>query len=84
MRPIFLIGVLALTVTMTSAPPVSAETAKGASTQELVAQTRPRVVIRPSRSALGPNSKRQCRATLVQEFRVSGTVIVPRMHCWWE
>lgn len=32
----------------------------------------------------GPNSVRQCVAHYEQEFRVAGTVIVPRMHCWWE
>jgi hypothetical protein len=31
----------------------------------------------------GPNAKRICEATYVQEFRPSGTVIVPRMHCYW-
>jgi hypothetical protein len=32
----------------------------------------------------GPGFVRQCSARLVQEFRPSGTVIVPRMQCWWE
>lgn len=31
----------------------------------------------------GPNAKRECTATYVQEFRPSGTVIVPRMNCFW-
>jgi hypothetical protein len=31
----------------------------------------------------GPNSVRECNATYVQEYRPSGTVIVPRMHCFW-
>jgi hypothetical protein len=31
----------------------------------------------------GPNAKRECVARYVQEFRPSGTVIVPRMRCWW-
>jgi hypothetical protein len=31
----------------------------------------------------GPNATRQCVARLVQEARPSGTVIVPRMQCWW-
>jgi len=41
----------------------------------------PRVIIRPRR--LGPNAKRYCRTHLVQEYRVSGTVIVPHTTCWW-
>ena len=32
----------------------------------------------------GPGFVRQCEARLVQEYRPSGTVIVPRMQCWWE
>lgn len=31
----------------------------------------------------GPRAKRDCRVRYVQEFRASGTVIVPRMNCWW-
>lgn len=31
----------------------------------------------------GPNAVRECNATYVQEYRPSGTVIVPRMHCFW-
>jgi hypothetical protein len=31
----------------------------------------------------GPNAKRECVARYVQEFRPSGTVIVPRMNCRW-
>ena len=31
----------------------------------------------------GPNAVRECNATYVQEFRPSGTVIVPRMSCHW-
>jgi len=31
----------------------------------------------------GPDAVRMCNATYVQEFRPSGTVIVPRMHCYW-
>jgi hypothetical protein len=54
-------------------------------THEFAAQSaRSRVTIYPRRTRLSQNSVRQCRATLVKEFRVSGTVIVPRMHCWWE
>jgi hypothetical protein len=32
----------------------------------------------------GPNAVRQCTAQLVQEYRPSGTVIVPVTRCWWE
>jgi hypothetical protein len=31
----------------------------------------------------GPNAVRDCNATYVQEYRPSGTVIVPLMHCFW-
>lgn len=31
----------------------------------------------------GPDAVRDCTAHLVQEFRPSGTVIVPRMDCFW-
>jgi hypothetical protein len=55
-------------------------------THALAAQTRrrPRVIIRPRRVRPGPNSERICRSWLVEEYRPSGTVIVPQMRCWWE
>jgi hypothetical protein len=31
----------------------------------------------------GPGAKRYCTSRLVTEHRLSGTVIVPRMRCWW-
>jgi hypothetical protein len=31
----------------------------------------------------GPNSVRLCNAWYEQEYRPSGTVIVPRMRCYW-
>ncbi len=47
-------------------------------------RSRPRIVIHPRTSHPGPNAKRYCRSWLVQEYRVSGPVIVPRMQCWWQ
>ena len=67
---------------MTAAPAqaqAGARSSDGAATR-----TRPRVVIQPHRVRLGPNARRECRARLVQEYRVSGTVIVPQTYCWWE
>jgi hypothetical protein len=52
--------------------------------QQLSAQSRPHITVYPRHRRLGPNAKRHCRAWLAQEYRVSGTVIVPRQHCWWE
>jgi hypothetical protein len=31
----------------------------------------------------GPNAVRDCTATYVREYRPSGTVITPRMRCYW-
>jgi len=54
-------------------------------THELAAQaTRPRITIQPRQMGPGPNSKRVCRSWLAKEYRVSGTVIVPRQQCWWQ
>ncbi len=48
------------------------------------ARPRPRITIHPRTGEPGPNAKRYCRSWLVQEYRVSGPVIVPRMQCWWQ
>jgi hypothetical protein len=54
-------------------------------THELAAQaSRPRITIQPRQMGPGPNSKRVCRSWLAKEYRVSGTVIVPRQQCWWQ
>ena len=49
-------------------------------THEYSAQARPRITIHPSRR----DATRHCRSWLAKEYRVSGTVIVPKMSCWWE
>lgn len=54
---------------------------------DLSSQSRPRRaprvrIIRQAR-ALPPDAVRDCRAWYVQEHRPSGTVITPRMQCWW-
>jgi hypothetical protein len=36
-----------------------------------------------SSSYPGPNAVRICNAWYAQEYRPSGTVIVPRMRCYW-
>jgi hypothetical protein len=55
-------------------------------THALTAQTRrrQRVIIRPRRVRPGPISHRICRSWLAEEYRPSGTVIVPQMRCWWD
>ena len=40
--------------------------------------------VRIYRNYLGSNAVRVCNAYYEQEFRPSGTVIVPRTTCWWE
>jgi hypothetical protein len=84
------LGVLALIcaanaihASIANAAPRAAGASQG--TDEFDAQqTRPRITIHPRVSEPGPNSKRYCRSWLAQEYRVSGTVIVPRMQCWWQ
>lgn len=59
---------------------------------EVAVPRRPRVRRAPTRIRVyplpygypGPNAVRQCTSWLAQEYRPSGTVIVPRMRCWWE
>jgi hypothetical protein len=52
-------------------------------TQKVRARTRIRVT--PNRyENPGPNAVRQCTSWLAEEYRLSGTVIVPHVSCWWE
>jgi hypothetical protein len=43
-----------------------------------------RIRVHPLNQTLGPDAVRQCESWLATENRPSGTVIVPRMRCWWE
>jgi hypothetical protein len=54
------------------------------STASRYAETQARIIVHPRLSYPGPNAKRYCRSWLAKEYRVSGTVIVPRMQCWWQ
>ena len=51
--------------------------------REVIRRTPRRVRIYRGSSYPGPNSKRVCNAHYEQEYRPSGTVIVPRMNCYW-
>jgi hypothetical protein len=44
-----------------------------------------RIRVHPlAQSYPGPDAVRQCAFWLAPEYRPSGTVIVPKMRCWWE
>jgi hypothetical protein len=47
------------------------------------ARPRTRIRIYAPYAYPGPNAVRHCTAWLEPEWRLSGTVIVPRMRCWW-
>jgi hypothetical protein len=53
------------------------------SNQEFAARSRPHITIHPRPHYPGPNAKRYCRSWLQVQHRLSGTVIVPQMYCWW-
>ena len=81
MRSALLIVLFALLSVIIADAPASAQSR---SDEAAPRSSRPRVVIQPHRYRLHANARRECRARLVQEYRVSGTVIVPQMQCWWE
>jgi len=67
-----------------------ARVAQAPSAEEFSAQSRRELRRAPRRvpvyrgsSYPGPNSVRVCNAYYEQEYRPSGTVIVPRMKCHW-
>lgn len=73
-----------------TAPARAAETGlamQTSSATEFSAQSRKRPlrlrVYRPGYGYLPPTAKRDCTAWYEQEYRPSGTVIVPRMRCRW-
>ena len=79
-----MIGLALLAIVAASPMPAAAETTPGATAavtpSDLSAQqrVRPRIRVYPGRLLY-----RECTFRLVQEWRPSGTVIVPRQRCWW-
>ncbi|CAN5239790.1 hypothetical protein BH10PSE10_BH10PSE10_09340 [soil metagenome] len=75
---------------LSRAEPVAVATPSAPTAEEFSAQSR-RVIRRAPRripvyrgsSYPGPNAVRVCNAHYEQEYRPSGTVIVPRMRCYW-
>src|SRR6478736_5087923 len=53
------------------------------SAQSQRARPRRATRVRITRQLLPPDAVRECQAWYVQEHRPSGTVITPRMQCWW-
>jgi hypothetical protein len=90
-----LIGMMALCVTVHAEPGASRAQARNGASTDVSAQRRlKRIPIYPRaeehwqpdvvpRYNPGPNAVRVCSARYVQEYRPSGTVIVPRMSCHW-
>ena len=75
-----------------NAAPVNEQSAitKHMTAEEFSSQSRRILRRQPSRVRIyrgssypGPNSVRICNAHYEQEYRPSGTVIVPRMRCYW-
>lgn len=61
-----------------------AETSETATTAQLAAQSRTRIVVHPRKIEPGPNAKRHCVSWLAPEYRASGPVITPQMRCRWQ
>jgi len=88
-------GILLLPGAQAQTAPSGVRTAQASQSTEASAQRRRavrRVPIYPRgqwepdvypRYDPGPNAVRECTATYVQEYRPSGTVITPRMNCYW-
>ena len=73
-----------------AAPVTVAASGHGPAAEEFSAQSRKanrraprRIPVYRGSSYPGPNAVRVCNAHYEQEYRPSGTVIVPRMTCYW-
>jgi hypothetical protein len=74
-----------VTVAVTVAASVHGLTAEefSAQSRRIVRRAPRRIPIYRGSNYPGPNSRRVCNAHYEQEYRPSGTVIVPRMNCYW-
>jgi hypothetical protein len=63
----------------------AAPAAESAAPKHIPARPPTRIRVHPlAQTYPGPDAVRQCTAWLAPEYRPSGTVIVPKMRCWWE
>jgi hypothetical protein len=88
-------GVAAVTLLACASPVFAQQPASGAAgkipsaasrASDISAQDRPRTRLRVTplrRAPLDRRAYRQCEDWLATEHRPSGTVIVPKMRCWW-
>lgn len=74
---------VAVAIALLSLTP-AAEQAAAQEPRVVTPKRRPQIVITQERQRLSASAKRHCEAELVQEYRPSGTVIVPRTICWWQ
>jgi hypothetical protein len=93
----FAVMLLPVDAAQAQPPGAGAQMAKAPSSTDFSAQSRrtrrppARILVTPRynpddvypRYYPGRNAVRECTAHLVQEFRPSGTVITPRMNCFW-
>ena len=84
------VTLLALAVPASAQQPVSgtvvASPSGAARASDMSAQERPRTRLRVTplrRVPLDRRAYRQCQDWYETEHRPSGTVIVPKMRCWW-
>lgn len=70
--------VAAMPETASAGPATGIRNASTAPSDISAQRVRPRIRVTPGRLLY-----RECNFKLVQEWRPSGTVIVPRQHCWW-
>lgn len=74
-------GALALGLAMVAAGAALAQSdsGRGRRTRIVITPQQGYTVVEPP-----PSARRYCRSWLAEEYRPSGTVIVPRMQCWWQ
>jgi hypothetical protein len=74
------VGTMVLAFLALGQAPAMAQDTESAAPKRVPARIR----VHPLAINPGPDAVRQCASWLATEYRPSGTVIVPRMRCWWE
>ena len=77
------VGRISLAVLLLGLADAALAAADSAVSNDISAQRRPRITVYPRPSHPGPSATRHCESWLAKEYRASGTVVVPRMRCFW-
>jgi len=77
------VGKISVALLVSLAGGIAFAATDNSASNDISGQRRPRITVYPRLNYPGPYATRHCDSWLEKEYRVSGTVVVPRLRCYW-